>query len=75
VVGDIGTDRYDFADELMADNEALADGGFGPGVPVVDVEVGAADAGVENADLDVVDAHLGLGYVLKPEAAFVAAFY
>ena len=74
-VGDVGADGYDFADELVADDEALADGGFGPGVPVVDVEVGAADAGVENADFDVVDAHLRLGYVLEPEAAFVAAFY
>ncbi len=65
----------DFADELVADDEALADGGAGPGVPVVDVEVGAADAGVEDADLYVVDADLGLGNVLEPEAAFVAAFY
>ena len=59
----------------MTDDQALTDGGAGPGVPVVDVEVGAADAGVEDADLYVVDAHLGLGDVLKPEAAFVMAFY
>ena len=72
-VGDVGADVDDFADELVADDEALADGGAGPGVPVVDVEVGAADAGGEDADFDVVDAHLGLGDVLEPEAAFCAA--
>jgi hypothetical protein len=38
------------------------------------VEVGAADAGVENADFDVVDSDFGLGYVLEPEAALGAAF-
>src|SRR5260370_38158918 len=59
----------------MADGEALPDGGAGPGVPVVDVKVGAADAGGENADFDVVDTHLGLGNVLEPKAAFFAAFY
>ncbi len=38
-IGDVGTGGDDFADELMADGEALANGGAGPGVPVVDVEV------------------------------------
>ena len=74
-IGDVGADGYDFSDELVADDEALADRGLGPGVPIVDVEVGSADAGVEDADFDVVNAHLGLGYVLKPETTFVAAFY
>jgi len=39
------------------------------------VKVGAADAGGEYADFDVVDAHLGLGNVLEPQAAFFAALY
>ena len=74
-VVDVGADGDDFADELMADGEALFDGGAGPGVPLVDVQVGAADAGVEDANLYVVDAHLGLGNIFEPEAAFFAAFY
>ena len=73
-VGDVGAYGDDFADELVADDEALPDGGAGPGVPLVDVEVGAADAGVEDADLYVVDADLGLGDVLEPEAALFAVF-
>ena len=74
-IGDIGADGDDFADKLVADDETLADGGASPGVPIVDVEVGAADACVEDADLYVIDAHLGLGYILEPEAAFITAFY
>jgi hypothetical protein len=39
------------------------------------VEVGSADAGVEHADLYVVDAHLGLGYIFEPDAALCPALY
>jgi hypothetical protein len=39
------------------------------------VEVCAADAGVENANLDIVDANFRLGNVLEPEAALVTTFY
>jgi hypothetical protein len=74
-IGDVGADSYDFTNELVADNEPLTDSGLGPRVPVVDVEISAADAGVENPDLDVVNAHLGLWYILKPEAPFVTVFY
>jgi hypothetical protein len=74
-IGDIGADGYDFADELVSDHETLTDGGFSPGVPVVDMEIGATDASVKNANLDVVDAHLWLGYVLEPKTALVTVFY
>ena len=63
----IGADRDDFANELMADDQADGDGLRGPGVPVEDVEIGSADAGEEDADFDVVDAHFGLGNVLEPK--------
>ena len=74
-VGDVRAEGYNFADELVADDEPLTDGGFGPDVPLINVEIGAADAGEEDADFDVVDAHFGFGDVMEPEAAFVAAFY
>jgi hypothetical protein len=76
--GDVGYVRAggdDLADELVADGEPVLDGGAGPGVPVVDVKVGAADAGGEYADFDVVDAHLGLGNILEPQAALFAALH
>ncbi len=66
-VEDVGADRDDLADKLMADDQADGDGSGRPGVPVKDVEIGAADAGEEDANLDVVDAHFGLGNVLEPE--------
>ena len=72
---DVGAGGDDFADELVADGEALLDGGAGPGIPLVDVEVGATDAGVEDTDFYVVDADLWFRDVLQPEAAFCAGFY
>ena len=45
-----------------------------PGVPVVDVQVGAADAGAVHADQHVVDADLGLGDVLQPQPRLRARF-
>jgi hypothetical protein len=74
-IGDVGAELDDLTDELMADNEPRADGRAGPCVPVVDVEVGAADSGVEDADFYVVDTDPGFGNVFEPEAAFAAAFY
>jgi hypothetical protein len=74
-VGYVGADFYDFADELVADGEADGDGFAGPGVPFVDVEVGAADAGLEDADLDVVDADGWFRNVFEPQAAFRATLY
>ena len=69
-VVDVGADLGDFADEFVADDEGDGDGFLRPGVPVVDVEVGAADAGLEDADFDVVDAGFGFGDVLEPETFF-----
>jgi hypothetical protein len=74
-IGDVGAELDDFADELMADDETFADGGASPGVPVVDVEVGAADSGVEDTNFDIVDTNFRFRDVFKPETAFTAAFY
>ena len=43
---------------------------LGPGVPVVDVNVGAANAGPQDLDQHVVDADLRLGDVFQPQAFF-----
>ena len=60
-VGDVGADGGDFADELMADDHGDGDGLLGPLVPLVNVDVGAADAGLADADQDVVNAKSGSG--------------
>ena len=64
--GDILTQLHDFADELMADDEAWLDGVLRPLVPRVDVEVGAADAGAKDADEDLARTGLRLRNVLQP---------
>ncbi len=53
---DVGADLDDLAHELVADHHRHGDGLLRPGVPVVDVQVGAADAGAVHADQHVVDA-------------------
>jgi hypothetical protein len=74
-VGNVGAYSDDLAYELVADGKALLDRGASPGVPLVDVKVGTADAGGEDTNFDVVDAHLGFGDVLEPETAFFTNFY
>ncbi len=69
-VVDVGADLGDLADEFVTDDEGDGDGFLRPGVPVVDVEVGAADAGLEDANLDVVDAGFRFGDVREPETFF-----
>src|SRR6201997_1823193 len=71
----VGTDLDDLADELMADGHGHGDGLLGPLVPLIDVNVGSADAGVPDADQDVVDADGRFCDVFKPQAAFRAALY
>src|SRR6185437_17092337 len=58
-VGDVGAHRADLTDELVSDHQRSNDGGARPGVPFVDVQVCAADAGPVHADQHIVDAGLG----------------
>ena len=52
------------------DDHRHGDGLRRPVVPLVDVQVGAADAGAQDLDEHVVDAELRLGHVVEPEPAF-----
>ena len=67
-VADIGTDFDDLADELVADRHRDGDSFLRPGVPVVDMEVGAADASAEHLDENVVDPDFRDGDFFEPEA-------
>ena len=62
----------DFAGIFMADRHRYRHGLLRPGVPVVDVHVGAADRGAMHLDEDVVVADRGLRDVLHPDAGFRA---
>ena len=73
-VVDIGADRDDLPYKLMADHQGNRDCPLRPRVPVVDVNVCAADSGPENAHEDVVDADRRFGDVLQPQPLFGAGF-
>ena len=65
-VAHVRADIDDLADELVPDHERHRNRLLRPGVPRVDVEVGAADAGLPHPDQHVVDADLRLRDVLEP---------
>jgi hypothetical protein len=59
---DVVAGRHDFPDKLVADHHRWLDGLLGPMVPVVDVNVSAADGGFFDLDEDVVDSGAGDGH-------------
>src|SRR5207244_8015804 len=63
---DARADLDDPADELVADHERHRDGLLRPGIPVVDVQVGAADAGTQHLDQHVVHADPGNRDLVQP---------
>ena len=63
----IRADRDDLAHELVADHHGHGNRALGPGVPVVDMHVGAADPGASHANQDVIDAVLRLGNIFQPQ--------
>ena len=63
-------DLLDAPHELVAHDQGHRDRLLRPGVPVVDVQIGAADAGLQDADQDIVDAGLGDRDLLQPQARF-----
>src|SRR5882757_2841948 len=71
----VRTDFDDFADELMSDNHRHGNGFFGPFIPLVDVDIGAANASAVDLDQNVVDADFGFGNVFEPKTGFRFPFY
>ena len=71
----VGADLDDLADELVPDHHRHRDRLLRPGVPVVDVQVGAADAGAVSTWISTsLMPIVGLGHILEPEAGFGFAF-
>ena len=67
---DVAADRSYAAHELMADVHGHGDGLPRPFVPVVDVDIRAADGCFVNLDEHVIDAHLRHGHILQPKPWF-----
>jgi hypothetical protein len=66
----LAAEARDLAGELVADGHGHRDRLLGPTVPVVDVNVGAADRGLADLDQHVVVADLRLDGPLHPDAGF-----
>ena len=65
---DIAADLDNLADELVADHHRRFDGLLGPGVPVEDMDIGAANCGPLDFDEHVVDARSRHGHLDEFEA-------
>ena len=65
---DVAAQFHDFPGEFVAGHKRDGDGLLRPVVPVPDVDVGAADAGLVDADQHVIGADLGHGPGFHPEA-------
>src|SRR5580698_5472111 len=64
----------DFADEFVADRHGDGYGALRPFIPVVNMQIGAADAGPADADQHVVDADGGFGNVFEPKSRLTLTF-
>src|SRR5690606_30784354 len=69
VAGHARAEAGDPADELVADHQALRNRALGPFIPEVDVQVGAADGGLLEADQHLVRTRFGHRNLLHPDAA------
>ena len=66
-IRDVRSDGNYFTDEFVADDHRDGDGALRPGIPVVDVEVGAANAGAVHPNQDVIDACARRRHFLEPQ--------
>ncbi len=74
-IADVGAHLHDLADKLVADRHRHRNGALRPLVPIVDMNIGAADAGALYADQDIVDADRRLGNLFEPQARLALALY
>src|SRR5579875_3823582 len=74
-VSDVRADFRNLAYKFMADHKRNGNGLFCPVVPFVDVEIGAADAGQQHADQNIVDADCGLRHFFNPQPTFCPTLY
>jgi hypothetical protein len=71
---DVGSNFDNLSTKFVTDDQRHVNHGLCPLVPVVDVQVGAANSRAKHANLHVVDAGFGLGNIFEPETPLSAAF-
>src|ERR1700691_4622646 len=74
-VVDVRAHFDDLADKFVPDGHRHRNRLLRPGVPLVDMNVGAADAGISNANQNVVDTDGRLSNLFQPEASFRTPLY
>jgi hypothetical protein len=71
----VRADCDDLAHKFVADDHRDRNGRLRPGIPFVNMKVGAADPGQKDADFHVIDANLRLGNIFEPKARTALTFY
>ena len=71
---DVVADFKDFTDELVPNDQRHGNGPLRPGIPLVDVQVGAADAGAVDANQNIIDADRRLRHIGQPQTRLGPAF-
>jgi hypothetical protein len=74
-VGDEGSDFDDIAGEFVADNERRPASSACPRIPIVYMNVSAADSGSANFDQNLIISDLRLGNILQLESRTGRFFY
>ena len=70
---DVGAHLDDLSYKLVADRHRHRNGALRPFVPVVDVQIGSADAGSKDANQYIVDADGGFRNLLEPQSRLALA--
>ena len=66
-VVDMTTDPFDYTDEFMSDHHRRWDNLLRPGIPVEDVQIGAADRGFFQLDQDFIGRRCRDRHLLHPD--------
>src|SRR6185437_7880184 len=72
-VVDVRSHRHNLADKLMTDDERHGNGGLRPRVPVINVQVSAADASFKHPDQHIIDTRFRDWNFFEPQARLCMA--
>jgi hypothetical protein len=70
----IGASLNNSADELVSNRHGNRNSALGPFIPVIDVQIGPANACAQNFDQDIIDADLRLRNVFEPQSRLSFTF-
>src|SRR5580698_7335300 len=73
-IADVRSNLHDFADEFMPDRHRHRNGALRPFIPVVNVNVGAADSRAAYANQNIIDPDGWFGNIFEPQSGLTFAF-